>query len=136
MSPQDRNTPGSPAAWLARAHGDLAIAKVPLPAGAFYEDLRSHAQQAAEKAIKAVYAHRGLPFRYVHDLGTLTAGLAAAGISISDGVSEATALTSYASAIRYPGLEEPVTRQEYETAVLWAETVMRWAERQVEGGPA
>lgn len=39
--------------WLARAKGDLALASAPLPPGAFYEDLCFHAQQAAEKAIKA-----------------------------------------------------------------------------------
>jgi hypothetical protein len=52
--PQDRPVPGSSADWLARAKGDLAIAKAPLPEGAFHEDLCFHAQQAAEKAMKPV----------------------------------------------------------------------------------
>jgi HEPN domain-containing protein len=51
--PQDRRMPGSAEDWLARAEGDLALARAPLPQGAFYEDLCFHAQQAAEKAIKA-----------------------------------------------------------------------------------
>ena len=51
--PHDRPTPGSSADWLARARSDLALAKVPLPEGAMYEDLCFHAQQAAEKAVKA-----------------------------------------------------------------------------------
>ncbi len=55
--PQDRPVPGSAEDWLARAEGDLALARVPLPEGAFYEDLCFHAQQAAEKALKAVYQH-------------------------------------------------------------------------------
>jgi len=53
--PQDRPAPGSPQEWLSRAKGDLAMARVPLPEGVFYEDLCFHAQQAAEKAFKGVY---------------------------------------------------------------------------------
>jgi len=37
--PQDRPVPGSVEDWLARAEGDLALARAPLPEGAFYEDL-------------------------------------------------------------------------------------------------
>ena len=65
---QDKNPPGSAADWLARAKGDLVLAEMPLPAGAFYEDLCFHTQQAAEKALKAVYRHRELTFQYTHDL--------------------------------------------------------------------
>lgn len=50
--PRHKDTPGSAADWLKRAKGDLAIAMVPLPPGAFYEDLCFHAQQTAEKALK------------------------------------------------------------------------------------
>jgi len=66
---------------LARARGDLAIAKAPLPKGAFYEDLCFHAQQAAEKALKAVYQHHGWPFRYTHDLDELIGGLRRNGLT-------------------------------------------------------
>jgi HEPN domain-containing protein len=55
-----RPVPGTPEGWLARAAGDRALAKVSLPAGGYYEDLCFHAQQAAEKAIKAVYVRHGL----------------------------------------------------------------------------
>jgi hypothetical protein len=41
--PQDRPLPGSAEDWLARAEGDLALARAPLPEGAFYEDLCFHA---------------------------------------------------------------------------------------------
>ena len=42
--PQDRPVPGSAEDWLARAKGNLAIARAPLPEGAFFEDLCFHAQ--------------------------------------------------------------------------------------------
>ena len=66
--PPEREIPGSPADWLMRARSDLAIAKAPLPEGAVYEDFCFHTQQAAEKAIKAVYKFYSLDFRYTHDL--------------------------------------------------------------------
>jgi len=69
MTP-DRPLPGSAEDWLARAEGDLALARAPLPEGAFYEDLCFHAQQAAEKSLKAVYQYFGKRFRYTHDLWT------------------------------------------------------------------
>ncbi len=45
---QGRPQPGSAEDWLMRAEGDLALARAPLPEGAFYEDLCFDAQQAAE----------------------------------------------------------------------------------------
>jgi HEPN domain-containing protein len=65
--PQGRPIPGLPQEWLARAQGDLALARAPLPEGGFYEDLCFHAQQAAEKALKALYLSRDWAFRYIHD---------------------------------------------------------------------
>jgi HEPN domain len=58
--PPDKSIPGSVQDWLVRAKGHLALATQPKPAGAFWEDQCFLAQQAAEKALKAVYQHRGL----------------------------------------------------------------------------
>ena len=129
--PRHEDTPGSAANWLARARGDLAIARAPLPEGAFYEDLAFHAQQCAEKALKAVYQHNGWAFRYTHDLESLLSGLRAQGVGIPDDVVEADLLTRYASEARYPGLDEPMTEEEYEEAVNMAEGVLTWATSQV-----
>lgn len=80
--PQGRPAPGTPQDWLARARSDLAIARLPLPAGACYEDLCFHAQQAAEKALKAVYQYHGWTFRYTHDLEELVTGLERQGLVV------------------------------------------------------
>lgn len=125
--PQDRPVPGSAEDWLARAEGDLALARAPLPEGAFYEDLCFHAQQAAEKAIKAVYQHCNRRFRYTHDLDELIAGLQNEGIAVPAEVVDAASLTSYAWEARYPGLSEPVTIEEYHEALRQAELVVGWA---------
>jgi HEPN domain-containing protein len=127
--PQDRPVPGSAEDWLARAEGDLALARVPLPEGAFYEDLCFHAQQAAEKAIKAIYQHNGKRFRYTHDLDELIVGLQNEGISVPGEVMEAALLTSYAWEARYPGLSEAVTVEEYRDALRQAELFVSWAVR-------
>ena len=131
--PQGRRIPGSPGGWLARARGDLAMARAPLPEGGFYEDLCFHAQQAAEKALKSVYLHYGWAFRYVHDLEELITGLRRNSLPIPEDIEEAVILTSYAFEARYPGLGEPVTEEEYRQALNVATRVVRWAESLVEG---
>ena len=129
---EDRRIPGSPVDWLTRAKGDLALARGPLPAGAFYADLCFHAQQAAEKAIKAVYVRFAWPFRYTHDLEELLSGLKDRGLEIPAEVKDSETLTSYAWESRYPGFGEPVTEEEHRTALQQAETVVLWAQRILE----
>jgi len=104
---------------------------VPLPEGGYYEDLCFHAQQAAEKAIKAIYVRHGLAFRYTHDLGELIASLEKAGIKVPPEVTDATILTGYAWEARYPGTSEPVTEEEYREAVSMAEQVVEWARGEI-----
>ena len=130
--PQDNPIPGRPQEWLARAKGNLALAKQSKVEGALREDLCFLAQQAAEKALKAVYQFRQMPFRYIHDLEELGKGLEDAGIEVPPEVKEATILTRYAVETRYPGLVEPITEAEYQSAIHLAEAVVRWAETGLE----
>ena len=127
--PEDRPVPGTAQDWMARAKSDLALARLPLPQGAFYEDLCYHAQQAAEKALKAIYQHRDWKFRYVHDLKELVNNLRLNGLDIPLEVEEAVVLSSFAWEARYPGLNEPVTVEEYREALRHAEAVVAWAEK-------
>lgn len=86
-----------------------------------------HARQAAEKAIRAVYRHAGAVFRYTHDLKELLSELRNH-LEVPDCMEQAVILTDYAHQFRYPGLEEPATKQEYKAAVALAEQVVHWAE--------
>jgi len=129
----EREIPGSPPEWLLYARRDLAMARVPLPEGGAYESLCFHAQQAAEKAIKAVYRARGQVFRYTHDLDDLLHGLERAGLQVPEAVWEAADLTHYAWEARYPGFTEPVSPEEYQQALTLAERVVHWAAALVEG---
>ena len=66
--PRDKPIPGSAEDWLARAKGNLALASQSKLDEVSWEDLVFQAQQAAEKAMKAIYRLKGLQFRYTHDL--------------------------------------------------------------------
>jgi HEPN domain-containing protein len=102
--------------------------------GIYLEDLCFDAQQAAEKAIKAVLIYKKTRFPYVHDLAELLSLVDPAGPAIPESVKQAVRLTRYAVVTRYPGIAEPVSRKEYEEAVSIAETVIRWAEGVVGAG--
>ena len=49
----------------------------------------------------------------------------------SNHIERAAELTRYATAMRYPGIEDPVSTEAHAGAVAIAETVVRWAEEQV-----
>lgn len=124
----DRPAPGSPADWLRRARSDLALASIALPAGVLYSELCFHAQQAAEKSLKAVLIHYGIGFRKVHDLDYLIT-LLPAPAPLPPEAEEIVALTSYAVMFRYPGDYEEITAEEHREAIQLAWTVYRWAEQ-------
>jgi HEPN domain-containing protein len=120
--------PDDPHAWLNRARSNLVRAQADIRLSeVFLEDLCFDAQQAAEKAIKAVLIHLAVRFPYVHDLTTLLDIVAQSGISIAASVREAGRLTRFAGVTCSPGLDEPVTQEEYEQAVAIAEIVFQWA---------
>jgi len=101
---------------------------------AYLEDLCFEAQQAAEKAMKAVMIRRNIEFPYVHDLARLLSLLEEEGEEIPGVVRKAEELTRYALVTRYPGIARPVSEQEYAEAVVLAEAVMQWAEEQLRRG--
>lgn len=98
--------------------------------GVYLEDLCFDAQQAAEKAIKAVLIARGIPFPYVHDLAELLTRLEQVGEVLPPSVKVAAGLTRFAVTSRYPGLIEPVTAGEHDKL---AQVVISWAEAQILG---
>jgi len=67
----DRYSPEDPREWLNRAHSNLAIAKNRTDTSVYPEDLCFNAQQAAEKALKAVCISHHIEYPYVHDLAAL-----------------------------------------------------------------
>lgn len=131
MSPE-RWPPDDPREWVNRAQSNLLRARTRIP-GVFLEDLCFDAQQAAEKAIKAVLIARGIAFPYIHDLAELLTRLELAGEVLPASVKSAAGLTRFAVMTRYPGVIEPVTAEEHEQAVASAHAVLTWAEAHILG---
>lgn len=131
--PPERTEPGSPADWLQRARSSYALACVTKPNETCWEDLCFQAQQAAEKATKAVMLHKNVRFPYVHDLAQLLAELERDGIAIPEQVKACVSITSYAFQTRYPGDYEPVTEADYRKAIEQAGAVLEWADRIIAG---
>ncbi len=124
-----RTDPTDPLAWLARAKSNLTIAELGSSRpGIFLEDLCFDAQQAAEKALKAVCVHRNLDFPKTHSLVILMDILESVSLQIPPAVKAADGLTSYAVQARYPGWGEKVTEEEYRRALELARRVVSWVE--------
>ncbi len=126
MRPKD---PTDPHAWLSRAKGNLNLAeKGGRLKGVLLEDLCFNAQQAAEKALKAVCLAQGKDIPKTHSLIHLMDILEAGGFEIPENVRNADILTQYAVQSRYPSLMEEITRTEYREALKLAANVVFWAE--------
>ncbi len=121
--------PDNPRNWLARARSNLLLAESGRQDGVFLEDLCFEAQQAAEKALKAVCVFYKVEFPKTHSLITLAGLLEQAGVQLPPEVRDADPLTSYAVQARYPDWDEAVTDLEYQRALTVAGQVVIWAEK-------
>ncbi len=92
------------------------------------EMLCFHAQQAAEKAIKAVLIKENIDFPRTHNLRILLDKIPPE-INLPTAMEDAAILTDYAVSARYPGDLEDVTEEEYEEALILSQLVLDWAKR-------
>ena len=119
-------------AWLQRARSDLQLGRAALDAeGVMPEDAAFHAQQCAEKALKALLLHQGITFPRAHAIEVLLDLLKAKGTKVPKGVDEAFELSEYAVQTRYPGEWEPVRKPEARRAIERAALVLAWVESQM-----
>ena len=116
------------AAWVRVAEEDYSLARVtlrrkaPLTYGACF-----HAQQCAEKSLKAALAALKQPFPHVHDLTALSDLCTRSGFIIGMNADDLDSLSSYAVRARYPG-QQP-TLEEAREAIRIATTVRRLLRR-------
>lgn len=122
-----RLDPIDPREWLSRARSSLRHARSKVE-GVYLEDLCFDAQQAAEKAIKAVLVFRRVRFPYVHDLDTLLTVLSEAGETVPESIWSVRKLTPFAVEARYPSVAREVTNEQYAEAIEIAEMAVHWAE--------
>lgn len=110
-------------AWLAKADGDLHAARALLASPA--EDhfaAAFHAQQAAEKYLKAFLVRHQIPFPKTHDVGRLLELCAQADLNLSRELGEVDTLTPYGVEYRYP-VDAAVSEEEAGEAIRLATSV-------------
>jgi HEPN domain-containing protein len=99
------SVPLDPAAWVRWANEDYRLAIIalrraqPLTYGACF-----HAQQAAEKYLKAVLVAEGIVFPRTHDLGALVTLLSDHGTGLGTLSLELQVLSGHVVEVRYPGV--------------------------------
>ena len=98
--------------WIRHAKSDLRLAETSPPSGVLLEHLCFHAQQAVEKAVKAVLIAGGVVPPKVHDIGRLLDLVGSHGIDVPESVGK-------------------VDDAEWAEAVALARAAVAWAEREV-----
>jgi len=110
--------------WLGKPTGDLAAARHLLSGGsATLFGAAFHAQQAAEKFLKAMLVWHQVEFPKTHDIGRLVDLVQTVDPEVAASTREGATLTSYGVEVRYPGdIPEP-TVDEATAAVALAERI-------------
>jgi HEPN domain-containing protein len=115
--PHDPASVAEARAWLAKAALDLRAAEVDMGAAPpLAEDAAFHAQQAAEKALKALLALHDRPIKKTHDLVSIGMECAAIDASLTPLLQRAGTLTTYAWLFRYPGEPDYLSIEQVEEA--------------------
>jgi HEPN domain-containing protein len=115
-------------AWIEKAEEDFVLArsalrrKKPLTYGACF-----HAQQCAEKYLKALLVARGQTFPKTHDLVLLSDLCAQTGLLVGVPTKQLNTLSDQAVRVRYPGAAP--TPAEAREAVETAKTVRTFARK-------
>ena len=111
--------------WLLRASEDLRAGRHDLTASPpLLNDVAFHAQQCAEKAMKAYLVHREQPFRKTHNLTELGGAVARLEPSLADLMRSASLMTEFAWRFRYPGELATVSQEDAMRALDTAESVL------------
>jgi HEPN domain-containing protein len=118
-------------ALLDRAQDDHVAAQALLDVAAVSDAIVGfHAQQAVEKAFKALLAGRGVTFPFTHNIGLLMTFIEDAGILAPPSLANADLPTPYGVALRYgaklPGTVDRRTALELAgSAVVWARELIK-----------
>lgn len=121
--------------WVAKAEGDLENARLVLGAGPAgpMDTVAFHAQQCAEKYLKALLCFRREDVPRIHDVEALLARTRIWG-RVEVTVEESRLLTDYATVTRYPGDYEPVSHEEAGHAVELADRIRAAVREELPGG--
>lgn len=110
--------------WLAKAATDLLVCERLLVQGAaFSEAVAFHAQQAAEKSLKALPVARQVEFPKTRDIERLLELVALGDGPLAEALANAAELTLYGVEYRYPGEYAPVSADAANACVSLARKV-------------
>lgn len=112
--------------WLTKAEEDIQVARLLMKKrGSFRSSVAFHAQQAAEKYLKAALVNYEVVFPTTHSIQALLDLLAKVKAGVAQSLSHAGLLTPYGVGVRYPGDTIAVTEPEAILAVKAAGDVRR-----------
>jgi HEPN domain-containing protein len=126
-STQNNNNrpPSFPEEWLRHAVSDLNLARIGRDTGDILNvHICFHAQQAVEKAFKAILTSSKIDFTLTHDLDELAYIIKTAGISLPADISEPGSLTPYAEEAQGNGYWADIPAQDVENAIRIAKRVL------------
>jgi len=110
--------------WLARAEEDFGVAEHILDADVPYLfSVAFHAQQAAEKFLKAFLVHHQIEFPKIHDLGKILDLANSVAPDMAKLLADVTSLNPYGVDVRYPGDIPEITVADARAAVTMATKV-------------
>jgi HEPN domain-containing protein len=108
------------ATWLRYAEEDLAAAQRMVEGRGWAPRIACfHAQQAAEKGLKAVLVAQGIPLQYTHNLELLR-DLVPEGLRVSRTEADLKRLSEWAIVAQYPGAEPDASHSDAQEAVAAA----------------
>jgi len=133
MRPRDQALRELVVQWLDRAEADLGLAQRLLQDEEPYAWAAAfHAQQAAEKFLKALLVRSQIEFPKTHDLQQILALVRTQDAVLADALDQAAALTQYAVQARYPGQFSEVSPEDAREALRLAEQVAEHVRRSME----
>ena len=118
---------------LRKARMDLIVARIRIR-GVLPELHCFHAQQAAEKGLKAASIARGVPYKFVHDLPMLAEGLKIGGVEIPENILETDRLSRvsvYATSVRYEMTGTGPSEADRKEAIELADAILKWARTEI-----
>ena len=125
MTAPDPDILAAVAEWISFADEDLSFARLGLGASGTrpFRLIAYHAQQCAEKSLKAYLVLKGVEFPYTHSIRALL-GLCAEHAGWPESLRDAETLSPYAVAPRYPGVRTVVSERQAVHAVGLAARVL------------
>ncbi len=125
-------TSGDAQEWLAHAAADLHYARLGrADASALANLIVFHAQQAIEKALKAILVAHETEFPKTHDLEQLLEIIEDTGAAWPADLNKVLEFTVFATQGRYPGFDDPISEADVAEAIKMAERVLVWAKAEV-----